>query len=149
MPAPSDYQRSKGAWRGRDPRERRRPSFTIFRPSVVFGEGDNFLNLFARLTALLPVVPLASAGARLQPVWVEDVARAIAGTLGDSQAFGKTYELCGPRAFTLAELVAYVAETAGHRARIVPLPGLGRDAPGDGARAAPRAGCSRATTSSR
>jgi len=58
----------------------------------------------------------------VQPVWVEDVARAIAGVLGDSQAFGKTYELCGPHAYTLAELVAFVAEASGRRPRIVPLP---------------------------
>jgi len=120
---PSDYQRSKARGEAAIRESAGSLPFTIFRPSVIFGEHDSFLNLFACLTTILPVVPLASAGARVQPVWVEDVARAIAAVLGDSQAFGKTYELCGPRAYTLAELVAYVAEVAGRRRLIVPLPG--------------------------
>ena len=120
--APSEYQRSKARGEAAIRENAGALPFTIFRPSVIFGEEDRFLNLFARLTAFLPVIPLAAASSRVQPVWVEDVARAIAGALGDSQAFGKTYELCGPHAYTLAELVAFVAEASGRRPRIVPLP---------------------------
>jgi len=120
---PSDYQRSKARGEAAIRESAGGLPFTIFRPSVIFGEGDNFLNLFARLAAIFPVLPLASATSRVQPVWVEDVARAIGGTLGDSQAFGKTYELCGARAYTLAELVEYVAGVSGRKPWIVPLPG--------------------------
>ena len=98
---------------------------TIFRPSVVFGEGDRFLNKFAELAAFLPVIPLAAAGARLQPVWVEDVSRAIAGVLGDARSFGELYPLCGPRVYALRELVAFAAETTGHSRMIVALPSWG------------------------
>ena len=120
---PSDYQRSKARGEAAIRESAGALPFTIFRPSVIFGEGDNFLNLFARLAAIFPVLPLASANSRVQPVWVEDVARAIAGTLGDAQAYGKTYELCGARPYTLAELVEYVARISGRKPWIVPLPG--------------------------
>lgn len=118
---PSEYQRTKARGEAAIRESAGGLPFTIFRPSVIYGEEDRFLNLFARL-AVLPVVPLASAGSRVQPVWVEDVARAIAGTLGDSRSNGKTYELCGPQAYTLEALVAFVAHVTGHRPWIVPLP---------------------------
>ncbi len=95
---------------------------TIFRPSVVFGEKDRFLNLFAKLVRLFPVIPLAGAKARFQPIWVEDVARAFLATLGNPRAFGQTYELAGPRAYTLEELVRFVAATLGKKRTIVALP---------------------------
>jgi NADH dehydrogenase len=120
---PSDYQRSKARGEAAIRESAGALPFTIFRPSVIYGEEDNFLNLFARLMAFTPVIPLAAASSRVQPVWVEDVARAIAGALGDSQAFGKTYELCGPHAYTLAELVAFVAQASGRRRWVMPLPG--------------------------
>jgi len=94
---------------------------TIFRPSVIFGAEDNFLNLFARLLKRLPVLPLANARARFQPVYVEDVAHAYVSSLADPATFGQTYDLCGPKAYTLLELVKYVAALAGHRRPIVPL----------------------------
>lgn len=118
---PSAYQRSKGeaerivrdsglAW-------------TIFRPSVVFGPADSFLNLFARLLRLFPVLPLGSPGARFQPVYVLDVARAFGESLRRPDAFGATYELAGPRVYTLRELVEYVGRTTGHERRIIGLGG--------------------------
>jgi uncharacterized protein YbjT (DUF2867 family) len=100
---------------------------TIFRPSVIFGEGDAFLNLFASLVRLFPVIALAGAEARFQPIWVEDVARCFSHALGNPQAFGATYELGGPRVYTLEELVRYVAGILGRRRAIVRLPApLGR-----------------------
>ena len=120
---PSAYQRSKAAGEERVRESAGSLPFTIFRPSVIFGEHDRFLNRFDQLLALAPVLPLAAARARLQPVWVEDVARAIAAALGDPQAFNKTYELCGPRVYTLGELVALVAQLGGRRRAIIPLPG--------------------------
>lgn len=106
---PSKYQRSKAAGEAvlqlQEAAKSGTLDLTILRPSVIFGREDNFMNLFARLQKYLPVVPLASAGARLQPVWVRDVARAIVYALDDDAAIGQTYEACGPDVFTLGELV--------------------------------------------
>ena len=99
--------------------------WTIFRPSVIFGRGDSFLNLFAKLAQMFPVVPLACAHARFQPVFVGDVAECMARALADDGTIGGRYALCGPKAYTLEALVRYVAETSGHPRPIVPLgPGL-------------------------
>jgi NADH dehydrogenase len=95
---------------------------TIFRPSVIFGRGDSFLSLFARLVGLFPVMPLARAQARFQPVHVEDVARAFCNSLDNPKSYGKTYDLCGPRVYALHELVRYVASVTGARPSIVELP---------------------------
>jgi len=94
---------------------------TIFRPSVIFGPEDRFLNLFARLLKLLPVLLLANARARFQPVYVEDVAHAYVSALANPATFGQTYDLCGPKAYTLLELVQLVAAVSGYRRPIVAL----------------------------
>jgi NADH dehydrogenase len=94
---------------------------TIFRPSVVFGRGDSFLTMFAQLQKFFPVLPLAKAHARFQPVYVDDVARAFADSLDDHTSFGQTYDLCGPQVYTLQELVRYVGEVTGHQRKIIPL----------------------------
>ncbi|HEX4779293.1 MAG TPA: complex I NDUFA9 subunit family protein [Usitatibacter sp.] len=119
---PSKYQRSKAAGEQAVRAALDMAAFTIFRPSVIFGEHDRFLNLFASLVRVFPVVPLAGAKTRFQPVWVEDVARAFAGSLGNPAVAGRTYALCGPRAYTLEELVRFVATTVGRRPGIVALP---------------------------
>ena len=117
---PSDYLRSKG-----DAERIVRESglaWTIFRPSVIFGRGDGFLNLFAGLLMVLPLLPLGSPNARFQPVYVEDVARAFTASLGDLASLGKSYELCGPKVYTLRQLVEHAAAVTGrHR----PIIGLG------------------------
>jgi len=94
---------------------------TIFRPSVIFGRGDSFLSMFARLLKFFPVLPLAGAGARFAPVHVEDVARAFVDSLDNTATFGQTYDLCGPKVYTLQELVRYVGEVTGKQRRIFPL----------------------------
>lgn len=81
---------------------------TIFRPSVIFGREDRFLNLFARLANALPFIALASPKARFQPVHVEDVARAVVGSLELSSTYDRSFDLCGPAIYTLQELVEYV-----------------------------------------
>ena len=96
-------------------------AWTVFRPSVIFGRGDSFLNLFAKLAQMSPVIPLACAHARFQPVFVGDVAFCIARALVDDGTIGQRYALCGPKVYTLAELVSYVAQTSGHPRPIVPL----------------------------
>jgi NADH dehydrogenase len=94
---------------------------TVFRPSVIFGPGDSFLNLFADLMKLAPVLPLAGASARFQPVYVGDVARAFADALDLPESVGQAYDLCGPRVYTLAQLVRLTAQTLGLCRMVVPL----------------------------
>ena len=121
--APSAYLRSKAAGEAAVRQAAGILPFTIFRPSVIFGQGDAFLNTFAGLVRLFPVIPLAGAHARFQPVWVEDVARCFAAAAGDARTFGQTYELAGPRVYTLEELMRFVVGTLGLRRKIVELPG--------------------------
>jgi NADH dehydrogenase len=96
-------------------------AWTIFRPSVIFGREDSFLNLFARLQRLLPIIALACPHARFQPVFVGDVARVFALSLSDDATHGQRYPLCGPTIYTLRELVAYAGELTEHRRPILPL----------------------------
>jgi NADH dehydrogenase len=94
-------------------------ALTILRPSVIFGAEDKFINLFARLQKLFPVMPLAGAHARFQPVWVEDVATAVVQSLkrvGARDAKSpRIIEACGPDVFTLKELVQLSAQLSGVR----------------------------------
>ena len=106
LDAPSMYQRSKA--RGEAVLQSAGLDLSMIRPSVVFGAGDKFLNVFAKLQKVFPVIPLAGSQARFQPVWVEDVATAIVRCLEGEYAqasIGKIYEACGPDIFTLKELV--------------------------------------------
>jgi len=119
--APSMYLRSKADGE-RAVRETAGLDWTIFRPSVVFGPEDGFLNMFARMQRLLPVVPLARAGTRFQPVYVGDVAQAIVNALDDRATFGGTYELAGPEVFTLEELVRLAGRWCGHPRPVWRLP---------------------------
>ena len=96
-------------------------AWTIFRPSVIFGRGDGFLNLFARLLQLSPVLLLPCPGARFQPVYVEDVAAAFAKSLTSLESAGRSYDLCGPRVYALRELVEYVGAVTGRRRPIIGL----------------------------
>lgn len=95
---------------------------TIFRPSVVFGPGDRFMNMFAGLARLFPVLPLAGSDAKMQPVFVGDVAQAIFIALDRSDACAKVYELAGPKVYTLGELVELAAKWSGRPRKVVPLP---------------------------
>lgn len=95
---------------------------TIFRPSVIFGAGDSFLSLFARLAKWAPAIPLACPDSRFQPVWVEDVAQAFVHGLYDSASIGTRYDLCGPHVYRLRELVAFAAACRNRHPVIVALP---------------------------
>ena len=137
--APSEYLRSKG--RGEavliTAAAESDLELTILRPSVIFGAEDKFLNMFASLQKVLPVMPLAGANARFQPVWVEDVATAVVRSLERgverSQAGHavRLLEACGPDVFTLKELVQLSARLSGvnhgHGRPVFALPGwMGR-----------------------
>lgn len=122
LDAPSAYLRSKAEGESQIHAARATGIHTtIFRPSVIFGREDRFLNLFAQLARLLPVIVLASPGARFQPVFVDDVARALTASLSDPYSFGQSYDLCGPKVYTLRELVETVCRTMGVRRPIIGL----------------------------
>lgn len=95
---------------------------TVFRPSVVFGEGDNFLNMFASLQNRLPLMPLAGADCKFQPVYVGDVAQAFVQTLQQDRYCGKRYDLVGPTVYSLRELVQLAGVYSGHPRSILSLP---------------------------
>jgi uncharacterized protein YbjT (DUF2867 family) len=94
---------------------------TIFRPSVIFGPGDSFLNLFANLVRWLPVLPLASPKSKFQPVFVENVAEIIAASLSTPATFGQSYDLCGPKIYSLRQIVEYVSAITEHKLSIIGL----------------------------
>lgn len=118
---PSMYLRSKADGE-RAIRQTAGLDWTILRPSVIFGPGDSFLNLFAALQRSFPVMPLARAGARFQPVFVGDVAAAICNSLANPATVGKTYELAGPEVFTLRQLVELAGRWGGSPRPIWELP---------------------------
>lgn len=122
---PSGYQRSKAAGEAAVKAEFSsypEGAYTIFRPAVVFGREDNFMNLFAKLARWLPVIPLAGASARMQPVYVRDVCAAMVNALQNSRTHGKTYAVAGVSQYTLAELVRLAAMWSGRPRRVWPMP---------------------------
>lgn len=118
--APSEYLRSKGVGEKLVLADDELQA-TVFRPSVVFGPEDNFLNLFARLARLFPVLPLGSPRAEFQPVYVRDVVQVMLKALESPASAGKRFDLCGPRRYTLAELVQLVCEITGRRRWVIGL----------------------------
>ncbi len=95
---------------------------TSFRPSVIFGCHDNFFNRFANLLKLTPLIfPLACYNSKFAPVYVLDVASMMERTLKAPESYGARYQLCGPKTYTLLELVQYTAETLGLNRKIIPL----------------------------
>jgi len=123
MDAPSYYLRTKA--RGEEvvhSVENNAFHVTSFRPSVIFGPRDSFINRFAALLRMTPLVfPLACPESRFQPVYVQDVVGTFVRSLDDHHTFGQRYDLCGPRVYTLRELVSYVAAVMGVRRKIIGL----------------------------
>jgi len=117
---PSMYQRSKGD--GEVPVKASELNWTIFRPSVIFGSQDQFINLFTKLTKLFPVMPLANHQARFQPVSVDDVASAFAIALKMPQTIHKSYDLVGPTVYTMKEIVEFAARKAKTSCAVIPVP---------------------------
>lgn len=122
--APSRYLRSKAAGEAvlQVAAQTHGLALSLLRPSLVFGDGDRSVNLFARLQRRFPVMPLGSADALLQPVWVQDLARALVEVLLRREAVGQTYEIAGPRVLTLADLVKLAGRVAGCERPVLRLP---------------------------
>ncbi len=118
---PSMYQRSKAAGE-RIMLDAADLKVTSFRPSVVFGPEDNFLNMFAKLQSLLPVLALGGVRAKFQPVYVGDVAKAFVTALDDPETIGKVYELTGPRVYSMKELLHLAGVYSGHPRPVIGLP---------------------------
>ena len=119
--SPSAYGRSKGE--GEAAVRDAFPTATILRPSVIFGAEDDFLNRFARMIQLLPVVPVIAPASRFQPVFVADVARAVASAALDPAAYsGHLYELGGPEVLTMLEINALIARMTERTPRFLSIP---------------------------
>jgi len=117
---PSMYQRSKGD--GEAAVKASSLDWTIFRPSVIFGTQDQFINLFSKLAKLFPVMPLANHQAKFQPVSVDDVASAFVMTLKMPQTIHESYDLVGPMVYTMKEIVEFAARKVKTSCAIIPVP---------------------------
>jgi NADH dehydrogenase len=94
------------------------PKATVLRPSVLFGEDDKFVNMFAGLVSTMPILPIFGAECELQPLWVDDAAQAIGNALSDPASHGgKIYEIAGPEVLTMGRINRMIA-AAQHREKI-------------------------------
>jgi NADH dehydrogenase len=118
--AASMYQRSKGD--GESAVKAGKLDWTIFRPSVIFGPQDQFINLFTKLAKLFPVIPLANSQAQFQPVSVDDVASAFVKALSMPKTIHHSYDLVGPDIFTMKEIVEIAVRKAKTKCAIVAMP---------------------------
>ena len=118
--ATAHYARSKGA--GEVAIREEFAGTIILRPSIVFGPEDEFFNRFARLAQLSPIIPLIGGKTRFQPVYVGDIATAIAEALDGNATAGTTYELGGPDVLTFRELLDKTLAYADHRRPLLPVP---------------------------
>jgi NADH dehydrogenase len=119
--SPSLYARTKAEGEAR--LREAFPAAAILRPSIIFGPEDDFFNRFAALARLSPALPLIGGGhTRFQPVYVCDVAAAVARCVDDEQTRGVTYELGGPTVYTFKELMQLVLAETKRRRFLVPLP---------------------------
>lgn len=101
------------------------PTATVLRPSVIFGKDDSFINMFAGLIEMLPALPVFGPQAKMQPVFVDDVAEAVATVLADPEAHGgKTYELAGPEQLTMMEIHQRIARAQRRNRAFFPMPDL-------------------------
>lgn len=106
--APSQYLRSKAAGEEALTAMQDKLNMTIFRPSIIFGRHDSFINVFAGLIQHFPLIPLAKPNAKFQPVWVEDVAKCVAWSLENAATYGQKYDLAGPKIYTFKTLLQTV-----------------------------------------
>ncbi len=96
-------------------------AYTIFRPSVIFGPEDEFINMLAKMIRLNPVLPRFGKG-RIQPIWVEEVAACFAHSLQDDSTIGRAFELAGPEVFSVDELIDLLCRTLRKKRLRLPAP---------------------------
>ncbi len=119
--AKSEYHKTK--WKGEVFVRYGGLPYTIFRPSIIFGPGDNFLNMFAGMIRKMPVLPLVAGGRnRLQPVWVQDVAECFVRALDTRASDNKVYELGGPQDYSMRDLMQILMDLTGKRRPMISLP---------------------------
>lgn len=117
----SEYLRTKGEAE-KTVKASKALNWTLFQPSVIFGEQDSFFNRFAGLLTSLPVFPLACPDARMAPVYVGDVVDSMMSSINDTSTFNQSIQLCGPSDYTLQEIVEFTANTCGLKRKIIRLP---------------------------
>ncbi len=117
---PSMYLRSKGV--AEEFVKSSDLDWTIFRPSVIFGRDDNFINMFGKLQKYFPVMPLAGAKNLFQPVSVQDVSEAFTAAISMTGTIHQSYDLAGPEVFTLVQIIQFAAKREGLKRPIIPLP---------------------------
>ena len=119
--SPAVYGRGKG--KGEAAVRAAFPTATVLRPSIVFGREDQFVNRFAGLIRMLPVVPIIKGDAKFQPVYVGDVAKSVVAALADPKTHGgKTYELGGPEVISMGGLNRWIAKATGRKRAFLDLP---------------------------
>lgn len=117
----SDYGRTKAA--GEAKAKAAFPGAIVLRPSIVFGPEDNFFNQFAGMSRLAPALPLIGGGhTKFTPLFVGDLAEAVARLIDAGEASGKTFELGGPEVFSFKQLMEFTLETIGRKRLLVPVP---------------------------
>lgn len=119
--APSEYLRSKALGEIALSEFKGDVDITTFKPSVIFGRGDQFINLFASLIKFSPVIFLAKPDAKFQPIWVEDVATVFVNSLQNGETFAKSYNLVGPKVYRLREIVQKIMDVMGKTRWVVGL----------------------------
>ncbi|MES0372507.1 MAG: complex I NDUFA9 subunit family protein, partial [Mariprofundaceae bacterium] len=119
----SRYSRTKGEAETRV-RQSSKLHWTIFRPSVIYGEGDSFFTMFKAMTRFAPVLPVIAGETRFQPVWVEDVARAFVGSIGNHHVSKNAYALGGPKSYSFMELMQMLMKCLGRSRLLIPVPGF-------------------------
>jgi uncharacterized protein YbjT (DUF2867 family) len=118
--SPSAYGRSKG--QGDEAVMKAFPAATVIRPSIIFGREDQFINRFAGLIRLFPIVPIMSGKTKFQPVYVADVAKAIVAALSDPATAGQLFELGGPEVISMADLNRWIAKATGRKKTFLEVP---------------------------
>jgi len=98
--------------------------WSIFRPSIIYGAGDNFFNQFKKMSKSLPILPVISGDSRFQPIWVQDVGRAFVSSIGNRHVTGKVFELGGPKAYSFKALLEILMAELGRQRLLLPVPGF-------------------------
>ena len=100
------------------------PGAIIIRPSIVFGAEDDFFNRFATLARLFPIIPLIEGGTKFQPVYVDDLAKAVTASLSNTDAVGRTFEIGGPRVYQFREVMELIFRQIDRRRFLAPIPSI-------------------------